>query len=324
MKTIEKTILILFIAISAASCVTQEKYNEAKESEARYYDEARRCGESLASANVKNKELEAELTRLKALKAKADADTAKLSKELRRVQDDCNNMQEQNRALLEKLQTSKSKEEAQAMLAEIQALQSELIKREDALFQAERQLSDKQKELELRNAKISELTDLIADKERKMQEIKEKIKKALTSYEGDGLQITTKNGRIYVSLDEQLLFQSGKWDVDARGAAAISKLSTVLAQHKDINVMVEGHTDNVPYNGSGNILDNWDLSVKRATAIVRILLKSGDLEPERVIASGRSEYNPVDTDNTSDARKRNRRTEIILSPNLDELMKIFE
>ena len=105
---------------------------------------------------------------------------------------------------------------------------------------------------------------------------------------------------------------------------ALNRLANVLAQNKDIHIMVEGHTDDVPYKGTGNITDNWDLSVKRATSIVRILLNNRDIAPARITAAGRGEYMPVATGRTADARKKNRRTEIILSPNLDELMKIFE
>jgi chemotaxis protein MotB len=219
---------------------------------------------------------------------------------------------------------TKSKEEIQAMLSEIQALQSELMAREDALFKAERDLQEKQNQLEAQNAKITELTALIEQQAQKMQDIKDKIQKALVGYEGDGLQIESRNGRIYVSLDEKLLFQSGKWNVDARGKKAIQQLSAVLAANKDIDILVEGHTDNVPYAGNGHVLDNWDLSVKRATAIVRILLENRDLEASRVMAAGRGEFNPIDTADTKEARQKNRRTEIILTPKLTELLQLFE
>lgn len=311
---------ITVIALSAvllASCVTKQKYDEAQNLASKYYDDAQDCNTKLAAANVKIDELSDELSRIKAAADKMAADTVKLSRELRRVQDDCAEMQQQNMDLLSKLQTSKSQEEVQAMLAEIQQLQNALMAREDSLFKAERELSAKE-------AKIAELNAMIQEKERKMQEIKESIKNALSGYEGDGIQVTTRNGRIYVSLDEQLLFQSGKWNVNEKGETALTKLAGVLAEHKDLYITVEGHTDNVPYNGSGNILDNWDLSVKRATAVVRILLKNPDVDPANITAAGRSQFCPIDAENTSEARQKNRRTEIILSPNLDEVMKILE
>ena len=136
--------------------------------------------------------------------------------------------------------------------------------------------------------------------------------------------VKEKGGKVYVSMDEKLLFQSGRWVVDNKGANAIRELSKVLATTKDVDIVVEGPTDNVPFSGNGNIVDNWDLSVKRATSIVRILLENKDIDPAKVSASGRGEYCPVETADTKEARKANRRIEIILTPNLDELLKIFE
>ena len=221
-------------------------------------------------------------------------------------------------------QSAKSKDEIQSMLEEINALQSELIQREDALFKAERALKDQQGELEARNAKITELTKLLEERDNHLNSLKDKVMKALAPYESEGLKVSSKGGKVYVSMDEKLLFQSGRWVVDAKGAKAIRELSKVLSSTKDVDIVVEGHTDNVPFSGNGNVLDNWDLSVKRATSIVRLLLENEEIDPAKVSASGRSEYCPVDTANTKEARQANRRIEIILTPNLDELLKIFE
>jgi len=139
-----------------------------------------------------------------------------------------------------------------------------------------------------------------------------------------GLAVEMKNGKVYVSLDEQLLFKSGSTNVDPKGVSAIKKLAEVLAVNPDINIMVEGHTDDVPYISSSTVKDNWDLSVKRATAIVRILMSNTKIDGNRIIAAGRSKYHPVINSKAPDARKKNRRTEIILTPKLDELFKILE
>ena len=112
--------------------------------------------------------------------------------------------------------------------------------------------------------------------------------------------------------------------MNKNGEAALKNLSDILAQHTDLNILVEGHTDNVPYNGTGNVIDNWDLSVKRATAVVRILLKNSSVDPANITAAGRGEYCPVDAKNTPEARQKNRRTEIILSPDIDEVLKLIE
>lgn len=324
-------LLALAGALLLASCVTQAKYNEAKEGEAQYYAEARNCAKRLSEMETQNDELLKEIQQLKRQRDAAANDTARLARELQRVRNECDAMQKQAWQLIEKMQICKTEEEVQALLAEIQGLQTELMQREDALFAAERALDAKRKEVEQQSAeinemgaRIAELTALLEAQSKKLQDMREKIQKALTGYEGDGLQVNVRNGRIYVSMDEKLLFESGRWEVAYRGVDAISKLSGVLAESKDMDILVEGHTDNIPFGGNGNVTDNWDLSVKRATAIVRILLQSGAIEPSRVIASGRAEYCPVDTDNTAEARQKNRRCEIILSPKLDELMKLFE
>jgi chemotaxis protein MotB len=320
-----KKLIYLFCAgILSSSCVTQAKYNEVVESEARLYEQAKECDKDLNKAKAKISDLEAQIAKLSQEKELIEEDTTRLSKELQRVVEDCNRMQEQNANLLEKLKGASSKEEIKSMMEEIQALQTELIQREDALFKAERALKEKQAELEERNAKITELTKLLEERDNYLNSLKDKVMKALAPFESEGLKVSERGGKVYVSMDEKLLFQSGRWVVDAKGVNAIRELSKVLATTKDVDIVVEGHTDNVPYTGSGNILDNWDLSVKRATSIVRILLENKDIDPAKVSASGRSEYCPIETANTKEARQANRRIEIILTPNLDELLKIFE
>ena len=129
---------------------------------------------------------------------------------------------------------------------------------------------------------------------------------------------------MYVSLDEKLLFKTASWEIDANGRKALRKLAGVLERNPGIQISIEGHTDNVPYKpGSGQLKDNWDLSVKRATTVVRVLLEGSKIKPSRLSASGRSEYLPVDPANTADARQKNRRTEIILTPDLTELYEVI-
>lgn len=312
----------LIIAATLISCVSQERYNTSQELQAQYYDEARECADSLNKAGKRIKDLEERVRVLSAQKQKVEEDTLRLVEELERVQESCSAMQQKNQELLEKLKTSKSAEEVAALMKEIQGLQDELVSREDALFKAERKLKDQQKELEIQNARVTELTAMLDSTENQMENLKTVLKNALTNYEG--LAVSSKNGKIYVSLDEKLLFRSGRWDVDSRGAAAIRELSEVLASQPGLNITIEGHTDDVPYNGGSSISDNWDLSAKRATAITRILLENKGIDPSRVSASGRSQYCPVDSANTSEARAKNRRSEIILTPDLQQFIKLLE
>jgi chemotaxis protein MotB len=149
------------------------------------------------------------------------------------------------------------------------------------------------------------------------------VSKALLSFNSSDLQVKLKDGKVYVSLSEQLLFKSGSSKVDPKGQEALKKLATVLQEQKDVNVVVEGHTDNVPMRATGGITDNWDLSALRATDIARLLTASG-VEPSRITASGRSQYVPVAPNDSPQNKAINRRTEIILTPKLDELFKILD
>jgi chemotaxis protein MotB len=136
------------------------------------------------------------------------------------------------------------------------------------------------------------------------------------------LTVSIKNGKVYVSLQESLLFPSGSAVVNPKGKEALGTLAAVLNQNPDINVLIEGHTDSIPMKGK--YMDNWELSVERSTAIVRILTDTYQVEPTRVTASGRSKYEPVDANATAEGRARNRRTEIILEPKLNELMRLIQ
>ncbi len=342
---------MLALAVGLSSCVTKKQYNDVLASEQKYYNESQNAKKELAENNVKLKELSAENNRLKSDVAKLAADTLKNSKDIYALKQEIAAMKDLNAELSKQLGKSKSEEEVKLLLADLQKLQDSLQAKEDELKKAEGRLTqnqnaltEKQKEaaahqkaldeqqrlmneqqrlLDEQNQKLKELTDILEKKDQAMKDLKNRVSQALTGFEGNGLSITNKNGKIYVSLDEQLLFKSGKWDVDPKGVTAIENLSKLLAENPDIHVLVEGHTDDVPYNGTGQITDNWDLSVKRATAIVRIILNNKGINPVRITAAGRSQYLPIDPAKTPEARQKNRRTEIILSPNLDELMELL-
>ena len=168
------------------------------------------------------------------------------------------------------------------------------------------------------------LEGMLRSREEAIDAIRRKVTDALTGFEGKGLSISIRNGNVYVSMDDKLLFRSGSFEIDPNGARAVRDLSEVLAQNPDINVMVEGHTDDVPYRSNGQLKDNLDLSAKRATTVVRLLLENKQIAPSRIIAAGRGESLPVDPAKTSEARAKNRRTEIILTPKLDELMQLMK
>jgi len=244
------------------------------------------------------------------------AQKAVLESELAALQNKYNNLNES----FEVLTTQSSKKLAEQSKKN-QELLAQLEEKERILAAESLRLENLQKELSKRSAQIAELQNLINAKEAQMQQLKDAISKALLNFEGKGLTVEQKNGKIYVSMENKLLFSSGSWAVGTEGKKAVEQLATVLSQNKDINVLIEGHTDNVPYTGA-TIIDNWDLSVKRATAIVRILENKG-VNQTQITAAGRSEYVPVSNNTTAEGKAKNRRIEIILAPNLDEISKLL-
>ncbi len=224
-----------------------------------------------------------------------------------------------------------SESEIKKLLNQLKETQEDLYKREDELNLISRTLDDKKvnlerlkTELDSRNARLIELENILTKKDSAVNALKYKVSQALLGFENQGLTVSQKNGKVYVSLEEKLLFKSGSTEVDSKGVNALKKLANVLEQNPDINIMIEGHTDDVPVIPGSAFKDNWDLSVQRATAIVRILLDGSRIDPKRLTASGKGEFMPVDSRKTSEARQKNRRTEIILTPKLDELFKILE
>jgi chemotaxis protein MotB len=233
---------------------------------------------------------------------------------------------------------SGSNSETQKVLKQLQTTQDSLLNKEDALKKLaadleikkasldklSKELEASKADLEIKKAKLADLQSILNKKDSTVKALKAKVMDALTGYEGKGLTITQKNGKIYVSLEESLLFASGSFTVDPKGVEAIKKLAKVLETNTDINILIEGHTDNVPYGGTGALKDNWDLSVMRATAIVKIITTNSNVDPKRLTAAGKSQYDPVDVNTTKEGKAKNRRTEIILTPKLDELFQIIE
>ncbi|NLN30625.1 MAG: OmpA family protein [Bacteroidales bacterium] len=222
--------------------------------------------------------------------------------------------------------------ETQKLLTELQAAQENLKNKEDLLRRLEETLDTRKAsldeltyELEKRNARLVELERILDAQKRIALDLKNKVSEALLGFENNGLTVSQKNGKVYVSLDEQLLFKTASWDIDANGRNALRKLAVVLERNPEIQITIEGHTDDVPYNPSGSQLrDNWDLSVKRATTVVRVLLEGSGIDPKRLTASGHSEYLPVDARKTSDARQKNRRTDVVLTPDLTGLYNLID
>ena len=221
-------------------------------------------------------------------------------------------------------QLSNAQQERTDVDDQLQATQSKLDglnQQYDDLLTNSDQLS---KDFVEQQQRIRELEKVLEEKEQAVKNLKSKVSAALLNFKENDLTVEVKNGKVYVSLAEQLLFGSGSIKIDEKGVTALQQLAGVLKENQDINIVVEGHTDNVPVSKTSQYMkDNWDLSVMRATSIVTILTQSG-VAPERITASGRGEHIPIASNDGAEDRKRNRRTEIILTPKLDELFQILE
>ena len=202
-------------------------------------------------------------------------------------------------------------------------LLAQLEQKEQALAQERNRLDQLQRDLQARSKRVDELEGLIAAQDAKMQALKTAISNALRNFEGKGLTVEERNGKVYISMENKLLFDSGSWAVGSQGRQAVKQLGSVLAENPDIAVLIEGHTDNVPYMGNGQLSGNWDLSTKRATAIVNLLLENSQIDPKNLTAAGRGEFSPIASNETTEGKAKNRRIEVILTPKLDEITKLL-
>lgn len=301
---------VILIA-GSTSCVSTKKYNSLA---ARCKDENTRLTARVDELTTEVNELSALNQRLKNETVALKADTARLGSAYRVLQGEYSDL-DQSFAML-KAQNEGNLEETERIMADLKSAQDDLLTREDNLKQL-------QAELDAKSRSLMELQTALNRNDSITKAMRKAVADALLGFEGKGLSVYTKNGKVYVSMDEKLLFASGKWDVSPDGVAALKNLAGVLEKNPDITVNIEGHTDNVPYNGTGQVKDNWDLSVMRATAIVKILTSNSKINPKRLISSGRSEYLPVEPNTTAANKAKNRRTEIILTPKLDELLQII-
>jgi chemotaxis protein MotB len=324
---------IMLIIISAFSCVSGKKYSSLSDTSKHFMNERDALKEDNIGLQMTNRELEFKLSSL-------DRETAGLRKEYEKVAGerdkalgDYSNMTMRYNEL-QNAQEDLIKgnvRETQKLLEELRAAQDNLQNKEDLLKQLSESLDAKKAsldeltwELEKRSARMAELEKILDAQKSIVQDLKNKVSEALLGFENNGLTVEMKNGKVYISLDEKLLFRSGSYEIDANGRRALRQLAGVLERNPGIQITIEGHTDNVPYNpGSGQLRDNWDLSVKRATTVVRVLLEGSRIDARRLTASGRSEYLPVDSRNTPDARQKNRRTDIVLTPDLTELYDLM-
>jgi chemotaxis protein MotB len=341
MKKITFFTLSGLVAAYLSSCVPARQFEELKEKEKKCAQELADLKANTLNCSTKLTECENDVQLLKRKVSNLQNDTMVMGNSMRLMTKNYDKLNATYDLLI-----SKNKEllegnanENKMLVTNYQLAQEQLQREQDALKVAKvelenkkanldkltTELKDAQEALKIREAKLTELQNILARKDSTVKALKNKVTDALLGFQNNGLTVEQKNGKVYVSLEEKLLFASGSITVDAKGAEAIKSLAKVLEQNQDINILVEGHTDNVPFsNSSGGIKDNWDLSVLRATSIVKLITSHSSVDSKRLTAAGHGEFFPIDQENTAQARKKNRRTEIILTPKLDELLKILE
>lgn len=178
-------------------------------------------------------------------------------------------------------------------------------------------------DLQKREARLKEVEEILKKRDEATNALKNKLQQALLGFQANGLTVDVRNGKVYVSLTDKLLFPSGSIIIDDKGKEALKQLAAVLNKEPDINMAVEGHTDDKKVKNLGQIKDNWDLSVLRATSVTRYLTEVEMVDPHRLTATGKGQFQPIDAANTDEARTKNRRIEIVLTPKLDELYNLI-
>ncbi|SDI18226.1 chemotaxis protein MotB [Flavobacterium omnivorum] len=309
---IKKVSIGLVVLALSTSCVSKKIYNDLESK----YTDSKKENRSLADENadlLKSKnQLELDRDGLKMDLSKSKSELDKLKADYAAAQNKFKVL-EDSYAALEKNSGD--------------ALQSNMKKNRDLLEQLDEKgkaLAIEQERLSKSAQRLQELEDLIAAKEASMKKLKETLSNALNSFEGKGLTVEQKNGKVYVSMENKLLFNSGSWAVGSEGQKAVIEVGKVLGDNPDISVLIEGHTDDDAFTASGPIADNWDLSTKRATAIVAILSENKKINKQSLTAAGRGEFSPLASNSTADGKAKNRRIEIILTPRLDEIAEMLK
>ncbi|MBL7857851.1 MAG: OmpA family protein [Cyclobacteriaceae bacterium] len=312
-----KNLLVaLFVLSALSSCiVTKKKYDD------------------LLAQKVS---MEADLADRNAQLDKANADLKDLEESMRKLKDDTTSLGIDVRSSSQRLASLENEHQQlntyyKNLLASSGKLNRDMSQQQEQLLTMQQNLERTRKlndslsvSLAEREKKVAELETVLSNKDKAVQNLKNKISNALLNFKESDITVKVKNGKVYVSLAEQLLFGSGSITVDQKGVTALQQLAKAIKDQKDINIMVEGHTDNVPISKKSQYMnDNWDLSVMRATSITKILTNAG-VSSKQITASGRGEFSPLAANDSPQNKQKNRRTEIIITPDLGELFRILE
>lgn len=308
---IKRLSLGLLIMALSTSCVSKKIYTDLENK----FTELKKENRSLTDDNAA----------LQKDKNQLELDQAALKTNLEKVKQERDNWLADNNALKSKMDLLQESYKALEKNSS-EALQANMSKNRDLLAQLDakaKALAIEQERLNKSSQRLQEMESLIASKEAAMKKLKETLSKALNSFEGKGLTVEQKNGKVYVSMENKLLFNSGSYAVGTEGKKAVVELGKVLGDNPDISVLIEGHTDDDGFSSSGPIANNWDLSTKRATAIVAILSENKAINKQNLTAAGRGEFSPLASNATPEGKAKNRRIEIILTPRLDEIAEML-
>ena len=321
----KKFVLFLLVFGLTAGCVPIKKFEELQADYDQSQEELSRLKTENTDLSMTLKEIEAERNRLSKSVKELENDTLSKGKQLRALKRSYEELSDSYALLIENNNSlvARNAEENRRLLEEMQLLEGKLQGKEDSLRIRAEEMDSISSALIARERKVNELQSMLSEKDSATNALRQRVADALLGFEGKGVNIEQKDGRIYVTLDNSLLFASGKWEVGAEGTKALDQLAVVLAENNDINVLIEGHTDNDQYYGGNVIKDNWDLSVMRATNVVKILTNNKGVDPMRVTAAGRSEYIPVDSNDSAEGKAKNRRIEIILIPDYQALLDLI-
>ena len=318
---IKKIALGLLVLALSTSCVSKKIYQDLENKFADLKKENRKLADDNEELNkVKNQleldgsKLKAEYEKLKADYEKLQANCAATEKSLKTLQASYNALEKDSNEALT-VNINKNRE----LLAQLEA-------KEKAMAAEQARLNKLKADLDASSKRLSELEAYIAAKDASMKKLKETLLKSLKAFDGKGLTVYEKDGKVYVSMENKLLFQTGSWAVNGEGKTAVVEVGKVLAQNPDLSVLIEGHTDDDKITGNlgGGIESNWDLSTKRATAIVNILSENKGINKQNLTAAGRGEFAPLMSNDTPEGKAKNRRIEIILTPKLDEISKMLK
>ena len=309
---------LVLIALSS-SCVSKKVFNELETKFADLKKENRKTQDLYDSISKFKSQLDIEYSNLKKDYEKTKAERDKLAIDFTSADKNLKTLQASYNAL-----EKNSDESLKENMAKNRELLTQLEAKEKALAAEKERLNNLSADLKKGTDRVNELESIMAAKEAAMKKLKDALSKSLKAFEGKGLTVNQRDGKVYVSMENKLLFESGSWAVGPEGKKAVVLVGSVLAQNPDISVLIEGHTDNDKFAGAvGQIENNWDLSTKRATAIVTILSENKGVKKDNLTAAGRGEFAPLMSNDTPEGKAKNRRIEIILTPKLDEICKML-